>query len=623
MRPMSFPQRSIRNVACLLLVSALAGMSDARAQSAPRLALVEPMPNAILASPASSLRLVATEDLDPQSIDGSIRVWGRWSGAVRGWVSLEDPRIVRFDPARAFLPGEAVTLMVSSALRSQGGMALTGGYTASFTVAAARSSGRFTQVNTIALRNPGESLLQTYGVYAGDVDGDGAPDLSAVNEQADDVRLYLNDGCGSYTASSRHRLTSGARPSTNEGSDFNGDGVTDLAVGNILTNSVSVLFGDGSGSYLPEMILPTGTGPRGLAVLDVEGDGDVDIVTANRFSSNLALHRNRGDGTFDPAAFFDGGGAGETALAAGDANGDGYADLWVGNFNSSTVSLLLNDGRGVFTPISWANVGTRPWMIALADLDGDGDLDVATCDSSVNQASIVRNDGRGSLGGVTSLPSGVFPIAVDLGDLDGDGDVDVVISNYASGTYTIYRNTGNGSFGSRQDLRASRAGSCVVIVDDDRDGDVDLIGIDEVDDLLIFYRQEDLPAAGAQPRSCEATLRIDGNAQRNGFGALAPLELPMAHPHFLALNGIPNQPYLIATGFPALQPLSTDFGLFHLDPPTSLVTITGVLDRFGESRTRLLVPPVPGRTAPFGLQALVLGSTAPVFSNAELLVVGF
>jgi hypothetical protein len=333
------------------------------------------------------------------------------------------------------------------------------------------------------------------------------------------------------------------------------------------------------------------------------------------------LHRNRGDGTFEPVVYIDGGGVAETAIAAGDANGDGFADLWVANFTSSTVVVLQNDGRGAFTPISWANVGARPWMIALGDVDGDGDLDAATSDSAANQVSIVRGNGFGSIGGVTSVAVGSFPLAIDLGDLDGDGDLDLVASNYAAATFTLWRNAGDGTFSGRQDLPASSAGSCAVLVDDDRDGDLDLIGVDEVDDVLLFYRQIDASSSGVQPRSCAATLRIDGQAQSHGYGGVPPLEIAMGRAHFLSLTGTPGAACAIFAGFPSAAGLLTPFGSWHLDLASTSLLVSSVLDGDGELYVRFDVPPVPARTLPVGLQALVVGSALPVLSNPEQVLV--
>ncbi|MBL8898966.1 MAG: VCBS repeat-containing protein [Planctomycetes bacterium] len=594
-----------------LLAGALAG------QSAPRLQLVSPTPSAILANAASRIEIASTEPLDPSTLDASVRVWGRWSGAMTGVRRLENPQLIVFEPSRAFFAGEAVTVMVSSALRSTAGLALVGGFSSGFAVGGARGSGSFPLARTQSLRSTGEGLIQIYGIYAGDIDRDGAPDLSAVNETSEDVRVLRNDGCGGFAPFVTHALPNGSRPSTNEGADFDGDGITDLAIGNIAGNSMSILRGDGAGGYLPAVTYPSGTGTRGLCVLDVEGDGDMDVVTANRVSSNVALHRNRGDGTFAAATFFDGGGTGETAIAAGDANGDGWADLWVATFTSSRVTVLLNDGTGAFTASSFATVGSRPWMIALGDIDGDGDLDAATCDSSANRASLVRGNGAGGVGSVSSVATGSFPLAIDLGDLDGDGDLDLVASNYSAGTFTVWRNTGNGTFTSRQDLPASSAGSCVALVDYDRDGDVDLIGIDEVDDLLFFYRQSGPNAPGVQARSCEATLRLDAFAQQSGFGASQPLALLGGRTHFVELSGAPARPCLISLGFPSPTGVPLFGGTWHLAPSTLFVLHAGVLDAAGELSLAIPVPGVPAPSASIALQGLVLDGAGVVLSNPE------
>ncbi|MBL8898967.1 MAG: VCBS repeat-containing protein [Planctomycetes bacterium] len=604
------------------LCSALIAASPAFGQLAPRLQLLEPAANSRNASPAASIRMRSTEPLDAQTIASSVYVAGRWSGPVAGVVSLLDPQTIVFAPARAFFPGESVSVRVSSALRSRAGLSLRGGFATGFWIASAPGSGSFALAQTIYLRDPGEVLLQTYGVFAADLDGDGAADLSAVNEQTDDVRVLRNDGCGGYARTATNRLPSGSQPSTNEGADFNGDGRIDLAVGDLLGNAISVLMGNGSGGYAPAQTYPTGVMPRGLCVLDLEGDGDLDIATANRSSSNVGLHRNRGDGTFDPVQLIDGGGFGETAIAAGDANGDGWADLWVANFASDTVTTLLNDGQGNFTALSWANVGARPWSIALGDLDDDGDLDAVTCDSAADRASILRGGGGGHIGSVTSVPVGAFPLAVDLGDLEGDGDLDLVVSTYSGASYALWRNAGDGSFAARQDLPASSAGSCAVLVDDDRDGDLDVIGIDEIDDALLVYRQTEPSAPGTQARSCDAALRIDGSALRAGVAGRPPLFLRANRAHFAGLSGPPRAPCVLFTGHPLSLALGTPFGAWSLDPALTMLVGTGALGATGEIALRFDLPPVPARTAPFALQALVIAPTGAVLSNAEQVVVG-
>lgn len=495
--------------------------------------------------------------------------------------------------------------MLSSAVRSVGGNALLRGYTWSFWTQPRRGTRTFQLAANIPIRQNGEGLIQTYGAYAGDLDRDGSPDLSLPNETSADVRVLRNDGCGVFGPFTIYPLTRNGKPSTNEGQDYNGDGWIDLAVGNINANAVSILMGDGLGGYLPAVHYPSGSGTRGLAVLDLEADGDVDIVTANRVSSNLAIHRNNGNGTFAPATLFEGGGQFETAVAAGDANNDGVADLWVGCYGSRTITLLLGDGAGNFTLAATAPVTGQPWMIVVADFDRDGNLDAATSNSSGDNVAIVRGNGAGGLLPATHVNVGSFPLAIDAGDLDGDGAHDLVASNYASGNFTVLWNNGSGSFGSPLTLNAPRAGSCALLVDYDRDGDLDVIGVDEVDDRALLFRQTNAPPPNVQPASCDATLRIDEHAGSAGYAGSLARAVDAGRTMFLGVTGGATQPFGLLAGLGAEPGFPTVFGLFNLAGTPLIALPGGVLNAFGEAMVSLPLP----AGLPSGARLAVQGAT--------------
>jgi hypothetical protein len=220
-------------------------------------------------------------------------VFGRASGVMVGDFNvLDSGRTIRFAPLRPFFPGEMVTVLVSAAIKSGGGQPLTNGYTWGFWIRSAATAGPLVQQASYKLRIGNERGITAYGAYAGDLDRDGAADFSIPTEFGDDVRVLTNDGCGQLAGPARFTLPRGSKPSTNEGQDFNSDGFINLATGNIDGASIAVFLGDGQGGYLPPVLYPSGANVRGITVLDAEADGDIDIVTANRTASNLALFRN-------------------------------------------------------------------------------------------------------------------------------------------------------------------------------------------------------------------------------------------------------------------------------------------------------------------------------------------
>ena len=147
-------------------------------------------------------------------------------------------------------------------------------------------------------------------------------------------------------------FTYGSCPHSVAVGDFNGDGTLDLAVVNFGNNMVSILRGNGNGTFQSKVDYATGTRPTYVAVGDFNGDGKLDLVVANQFSNTVSILLGNGDGTFRPKVDYVTGSYGSDAIfvAVGDLNGDGKLDLVVANQFSNTVSILLGNGDGTFQP---------------------------------------------------------------------------------------------------------------------------------------------------------------------------------------------------------------------------------------------------------------------------------
>lgn len=301
----------------------------------------------------------------------------------------------------------------------------------------------------------------TNAVAFGDVDGD--QDVDAVIGNAAQNRLYFNDGGLGYFVDA----TEGRMPIQSDVTtalallDIDGDGDLDLVVANSKASN-RLYLNDGTGVFtdastrLPEEQHET----NGIAAGDVDGDGDPDLVLANGWprAQFNRLYLNV-DGTFVDAtesrlpASMDV----TRAVALGDADGDGDLDLFFGNGSPGSTGrpnqLLLNDGAGQFSDASNqlpANFGNTS-SIALGDLDGDGDLDalIGNEASLGEQNRIYRNDGTGTFVDVTSSNFPLFPdatLAVQLADIDGDGSLDAIVANTNVYRNRLYLNNGSGVF---------------------------------------------------------------------------------------------------------------------------------------------------------------------------------
>jgi FG-GAP-like repeat/Bacterial Ig-like domain len=453
---------------------------------------VSPAPQSITAEPSATIQIDFNMSVDPTSFtDTTFMVWGRWSGVHKGTLDFNSiGTIAYFNPDDDFFYGEWITVSLSKGIKDENGNNLGLGYAWNFWIATTRGSLDLTRTSTIEVRQPGEGWIQTYGTYAGDLDGDGWSDFVVPNERPNDVRVFMNDRNGSYDSLTIFQISGGNRPSTNEGMDFNLDGLIDFAVGNSQNNVVTVFLGDGTGSFSSIQNYNAAQGVRGLTLADVQGDGFVDIITANRDASNVSVLINNGDGTFAAPVNFDGNVNGETACVTADVNGDGILDLFVAGIQSDDVALFLGDGNGGFVFSDKVPVGNGPWMITSGDINLDGIPDVATANANGGTLSIVFANSDGTLSTAVNYSTGSFPLAIDLGDIDGDGDLEVVTSNFSTADYTMYENDGAGNYINRRNLDANSAGSCAVLHDRDNDGDMDMTGIDEIDDLLILFTND-------------------------------------------------------------------------------------------------------------------------------------
>jgi hypothetical protein len=247
--------------------------------------------------------------------------------------------------------------------------------------------------------------------------------------------------------------------------DFNADGVPDLAVAdygvdNSFSATVTVLLGNGDGTYRASAVIPNLAGPRSLALADLNGDGKLDIAEVGYFtnasgasSSSISIFLGNGDGTFQPRRFVSSSPA-LSSIVVADFNGDGVPDLAVTNDDSlfgaaSGVTVFLGNGDATFRPLVTYYLRPSTHNFAtLADLNGDGIPDLAMANAGSNSVAVLLGHGDGSFGLPAYYDAGGTPALVGaVGDVNGDGFPDLATVNTVQGTVSLLLSTGPGTFG--------------------------------------------------------------------------------------------------------------------------------------------------------------------------------
>jgi uncharacterized protein (DUF2141 family) len=407
----------------------------------------------------SALALTFTEPVTAASIAPSrtagINVYSTQVGGRKAGSFSTSGSTVRYTSSlpgsRAnFKPGETVSVSVPATVLGAGGLAARKRVYQFTTATGGTGRGNFPSGTSPGV---GGSPL---AIATGDVDGDGDLDL-----------VTSNSGSGG-TSTASVRLNGGDATGSNTGTFSNG---SDLALG-------------------PD--------PRSMTLGDVDGDGDLDLVTANYNGNTVSVRLNGGDATGSNTGTFSNGsdaniGSYIACLAVGDVDGDGDLDLVTTHYYGTQLRVLLNGGdatgsnTGTFSNGSTGTVGGYVYTVTLGDVDGDGDLDVLTANPFAASVSVRLNGGdasgsnTGTFSNGADVPVNGGPYTVVLGDVDADGDLDFVSSNQDNRAVTVRlnggdatgSNTGTFSNGSTVTVAGNQRG--LALGDVDGDGDLDLL----------------------------------------------------------------------------------------------------------------------------------------------------
>ncbi|HSH05819.1 MAG TPA: FG-GAP-like repeat-containing protein [Anaerolineae bacterium] len=284
-------------------------------------------------------------------------------------------------------------------------------------------------------------------------------------------------GTGNFGSAAHDSFGAGNSNSVAVG-DVDGDGDLDVVIANMI-QSQEVWLNDGAGNFgtIPYHVFGGAASSRSVALGDLDGDGDLDAVVAHDLDEAQEVWLNDGTGNFGTSAYHSFGSGLTMAVALGDVNGDGDLDIVLANRGGQGQVVWQNNGTGNFGTSPYDIFGSGDsFDIALADVDGDGDLDAVI--ANANQAQEVWvNNGSGNFGVAPPYDSfgGGNSFSVAVGDVDGDGDMDAVVANYNQ-PQEVWLNDGAGDFGTAAHHSFGGGDSYGVTLGDlDGDGDLDAV----------------------------------------------------------------------------------------------------------------------------------------------------
>lgn len=494
------------------------------------------------------------------------------------------------------------------------------------------------------------------GITAADINGDGRPDLIVVNATDNTVSVLLNTtapGVPTASFTAQQTFPTGINPNSVAVADISGDGRPDLIVSNNNDNTVSVLLntaapGAATPSFATQQTFATGRFPYSLTAADINGDGRPDLIVANNNDNTISVLLN----TTAPAATTPSFAAQKTfstdnspiSVTTVDVDGDGNLDVVAATL-ANTVSVLLNNTLGgATTPVLVAQssfaVGQQPYSVTATDLNGDGKPDLIVA-NAVGTVSVLRNISVPGTGVPTFATKAIFstgngPQSVTSADINNDGKPDLIVANSGAvsngapnpNTVSVLLNltpvnpafvtlapqtTFPGVLGATQTVSVTTADfngdglpEIIATSADSRGGSAGGAGV---------YLNKTIPGAGTP--SFEQTTRVYGRS----YSATATDVNGDGKPDLIVANfDLNTVSVMLKVPPPGANPLS--FGSPSSFVVGSLPFIVSAADINGDGRPDLIVTNVGDNTASVLLNTTAPGATTPSFTNQQTLATG-
>ncbi|MCM8817363.1 MAG: FG-GAP-like repeat-containing protein [Candidatus Omnitrophica bacterium] len=334
---------------------------------------------------------------------------------------------------------------------------------------------------------------EPWGIDVSDFDGDGISDIAVVNSYSKTLKVLKGKGDGTFQ--SDFSYTSSQTPQAVVAGDFTKDGKNDIA---LILGQGAIIFENSTqfketGIFSEPVHYEVGQNPRAVITADFNNDGILDLAVANNDSMNVSVLIGKSDGSFFPAVNYDfqSGFVYEfrpSDLVAGDFNRDGKIDIAVSNYTGYTYGVMLNNGDGTFTVSVYFATGASPFdSINCADFNRDGKLDILITTSLVPNGGFLSlyGSGNGTFGdGVFYTRPSAWRSAI--GDFDMDGILDLAITCAYAQNIHLYKGWG-GDFTFLNTINSGNGPVQPVFSDFNSDGNPDIAVCDWTDQNISVF----------------------------------------------------------------------------------------------------------------------------------------
>ena len=439
------------------------------------------------------------------------------------------------------------------------------------------------QVNGWRTLTPLTTASSTYGVVVADLNGDGIADLVTSNYGGTTISVLLGNGDGTFQPHVDY--TVGALSFGLAVGDLNGDGFPDVVVASGTNTLVSVLLGNGDGTLQPAQNYDTGGVPEYVVIGDFNRDGILDLATCAGGIGSFSILLGNGDGTFSARQTF-GSSVFPDGLAAADFDRDGNLDLVVSNNPANAVSVFLGRGDGTFQPSVDYPTATAPTNVVALDLDGDGIPELVVCNSVGTTISVLLGSGNGTFLGKVDYSGFNNPWDVVAADVNGDGIPDLVVSSPGSAAVEVFQGKGDGTFLSPTTTVTGSANYLLALGDWNGDGVLDLA----VPDISVSKVSVSLGSIAAT--ATLAGVSIPGGGMHNVVASYAGDA--NSDPSISASISLTGTPFATTTGMTATPlsgtPAQTFVFMASISPSSGSGYTAGGTVTFFDAGTALAAP---------------------------------